>query len=221
MIAFLGKERNEFLISVFEPRKTIRNYLKNLPMWYILLWSFFAVWATNLLMSFQSYTYELIEDSFEYQTTFKELIMSAMYSLGEILILLIIYAAVLFIVGKLFKGKGTLLNLYKGSLIVMFPFIILLPILAVWLVLATDSFYGVGEKSAIDITFLVLVLLLAVLATVISIIYCIVMVSEVHQISKWQAFLVLFMTMIIFTILLIIIIFIVAVVFIVMGIIFS
>ncbi|MBQ0140409.1 MAG: YIP1 family protein [Kurthia sp.] len=211
----MRKERNGLLSMVLEPRATIQSTIKQSTIGYILLLSFLATWATNLLTSFQTYRYELIEDSFEYQTVFKELITSALYSLGEVIFFLGVYAFIIWVIGKLFKGRGKFLELYKGALLSMIPFIILLPILAIWLVVSSDSFYGMGEQSVIEIILLGIVLILTLLAVVISSVYSIVMVSEIHQISKWQAVFVLFITMIIFTVLLVIVVLIIVIIFIV------
>lgn len=210
----MGKENRGILSFITAPREHIRTVVQNKSVGYMMLVSFLAIWATNLLSTFQSYNYELIEDSFSYQSAFKELIESALYSLGEVLLGLTVYAGIVLFIGKLFKGKGMFIHLYKGSMATMLPFIILLPILAVWLVISPESFYGMNENTLVETIFVVLVLLVTFFALIVSSIYCIIMVAEIHQISKWKAFFVICLTMIVLTVVFLILLVIAIVIFI-------
>lgn len=208
----MKKENKGFLSFMLTPRTHIQSVITNKSIAYIMLVSFLAIWATNILGSFQSYNYELVEDSFEYQSAFELLIESALYSIGEIILGIALYAGIVWLIGKLFKGKGKFFDLYKASLMTVLPFTILLPILAIWLVISPESFYGMTEQTVVEMIFLVIIIILTLFSVVISTIYCIVMVSEIHQITKWQAFFVICITMMIFLILLIIVIVIIVII---------
>lgn len=201
----MEKNLNPFLSIWRQPRETIRYLLVNKSFWYIAIISFFGAWASGLVSSVdEKSTKDLSELTFTKPNLFVEIIMSALSGVVAIFIGAAILAFFYWIIGKIFGGKGVYMDFYKGSMLTMLPYGIMLPLLLLWLIIAPNSFYGITvDSSAIDIIFTLLFGIVAVVLTIFVFIITVVMISEVHQFSKWRAF----FTMIIPIVLLVIFIF--------------
>lgn len=181
---------NPFLTIWRQPRQTIRYLLVNKSFWYIAMISFFGAWASGLISSVdEKNTKEIAELSFTKPNFFVELVVSALSGVATILIGTAILAVFYWLIGKLLGGKGIYSDLYKGTMLTMLPYGILLPFLLLWLIIAPNSFYGIGDQTAvIDIIFSVVFAIASIVLTIFVFIVTITMLSEVHQFSKWRAF---------------------------------
>ncbi|MBQ0140408.1 MAG: YIP1 family protein [Kurthia sp.] len=181
---------NPFVSIWRQPRETIRYLLVNKSFWYIAILSFFGAWASALIASVDEKTTKEASDLVFTKPSFlMEIVTSILAGIATILIGTAILAFFYWIIGKLFGGKGVYSDLYKGSMLTMLPYGVMLPFLLIWLVIAPNSFYGITDTaSAIDTVFSVLFGLATIVLTIFVFILTIVMISEVHQFSKWRAF---------------------------------
>ncbi|GAB0166577.1 Yip1 family protein [Lysinibacillus sp. CTST325] len=112
-------------------------------------------------------------------------------------------ALIAWLVGKLFKGTGTYLNLFKGLSLTAIPAMVLIPFYLVWLFTSPESLMDpdfAGSYPWIIWPAILLSLVVAIWNAVITV----GIVAEAHQINNWMAFFTLFIPSIIFIILLII-----------------
>ena len=124
---------------------------------------------------------------------------------GPIAIVLMqfIVVAVIYLVGKLFKGNAQFMELYKALSLGYIPFIIIIPFFTIWM--ATD----IDSLIYTDVTPTGIIPILTIFVTLVMLFYSfaihIVAISEANGFSKWKAFLTLFIPGVVFTILLFII----------------
>lgn len=118
------------------------------------------------------------------------------------------YAVIIWPMGKLFKGIGNYQEIFKGLSLTAIPFIVLIPFYILWMITDPYSlFYTDIEGSLVLPLFTIL---LTIAASIWSFIISIAVVAEVHNISNWKAFFVLFIPSVLFTILIIIVVIILA-----------
>lgn len=187
---------NPFLSVWLHPKKTARFVIENKGMAYL-----FFVIAISYLGVFSS---SLIDME-----------LYPLFSIWVIVILLLllsplfgimmnaIYALIVWPVGKLFKGVGNYQDVFKGMALTSIPYIPLIPFYLLWMMTDPYSlFYADAEGNFI-------IPLITSILTVVASIWCFVIsiaiVAEVHKISNWKAFFVLFIPAVIFIIFLIVI----------------
>lgn len=198
------KTLNPFKTMWRQPRATIRNLLLTKGFWTIVLLGFLGSWASTLFdktgaATETDYDSKLINPNFVKPNILLEIISTAALSILSILLGAAIIAFFYWLIGKLFKGTGTFNDLYKGSILTTMPYAIALPFLLVWLLIAPNSFYEIGDAtSVIGSVFSIIVGVLMVIASIYAIVFTVVMISEVHQFSKWKAFGTLILPMIVF-----------------------
>lgn len=179
------KEQHPLIAIWRQPRVTIQKAVNMLPFWLLICLSFFSAWASNLLMSFQA---NRLDDTLEIQSAYQLLLSDGMYSIADIVVFTPLLAVLILSSGKSFDGKGKFFDILKGLMFVSTPFIVILPIVSVWLVLATDSFFGLTEMTALVISWTIILGILVIMASILTTIYYIVMVSEYLSITKKKAF---------------------------------
>ncbi|MEG0681865.1 MAG: YIP1 family protein, partial [Eubacterium sp.] len=116
---------------------------------------------------------------------FFEAIVSAVFTL---LIGAAFIAFFYWIIGKLFKGIGTFKDLYKGAMITSMPFILIVPFALVWLFMSPETYLDTKLTSGTTMILMIIVSVASFIASVYAFILTIVMISEVHKITKWKAF---------------------------------
>lgn len=177
-----------------EPRASIKYALANYPFWLILLLGSLGTLASLLIEQINSSQAtdadnKLSKPNFEKPNLFFELIMSSLSAVIGILIGSLFIAFLYWFFGKILGGKGKFYDLYRGNILLSGVLAPVLPILILWMIISPDTFYGIETTmSGVGTLFTVLVYFVAGLAAVYSIILIIVMLSEVHQFSKWRAF---------------------------------
>lgn len=186
-------EMNPFKTMWRQPRETIKYLLLNKSFWYIAFLGFLGAWASALFerndaANEKDYDGKLINPEFVKPNAIIELLTTAISGAITVLLGALILAFCYWLIGKLFKGTGTFNDLYRGSILTTMPYIIALPIAIIWLVLTPNSFYGIGDMSALGMVFSILAGVLMVISSIYAIVLTIVMISEVHQFSKWKAF---------------------------------
>lgn len=180
-----------------EPRASIKYALENYSFWFILFLGTLGTLASLLIEEINSSQAtdadnKLSEPNFEKPNLFFELIMSSLSAVIGILFGSLFIAFTYWLFGKLLGGKGKFNDLYRGNILLSGILAPVLPILILWMIISSDTFYGIEPTmSGIGTLFTVLVYFVAGLAAVYSFILIIVMLSEVHQFSKWRAFITL------------------------------
>ena len=124
---------------------------------------------------------------------------------GPIAIVLMqfIVVAVIYLVGKLFKGNAQFMELYKALSLGYIPFIVIIPFFTIWM--ATD----IDSLIYTDVTPTGIIPILTIFVTLVMVVYSfaiqIVAISEANGFSKWKAFFTIFIPGVVFFILLFII----------------
>lgn len=178
---------NPFLTIWKQPRATIQYLIVNKTIWQIALISFLGAWASALIASVDSS--EMEGKDFVQPSLIMELIGSLLGGVASLFIGAAFIALFFWLIGKLFKGTGTFSDMYKGSMLTMLPYAVMLPIMLIWLFIAPDSFYGTEETmSALSMVITAIFFIAAFVLSIYVLIVTIVMISEVHQFSKWRAF---------------------------------
>ncbi|MFC5559962.1 Yip1 family protein [Ureibacillus thermophilus] len=107
------------------------------------------------------------------------------------------------LIGKIFSGKGTYGQMFKAASLSVWPMIMLIPIYLLWMWVDPDSLFYFSNS---DYSFISIIALLFTIAAFIwSIVIYIGAIAEAHQFSNWMSF----FTILIFLILLFIIFFII------------
>lgn len=178
---------NPFLSIWKQPRATIQYLIVNKTIWQIALISFLGAWASALIASVNSSDME--GKDFVQPSVIMEIILSFLGGIASLFIGAAFIALFFWLIGKLFKGTGTFSDMYKGSMLTMVPYTIMLPIVLIWLISAPDSFYGTETSmSAFSMIISIIFFIAAFVLSIFVLIVTIVMISEVHQFSKWRAF---------------------------------
>lgn len=188
------QDMNPFVTMWRQPRETIKYLLLNKGFWIIALLGFVGAWASALYESTgkadeKDIEGNLVNPDFVQPNFLMELITTAFSAIITVLIGGAIVAFFYLIIGKIFKGTGVFKDMYKGAMLTTMPMGIVLPFVLIWLVLVPSDFYGIGNGMGLIGSILsVIAGVLMVVATIYTIVLTIVMISEVHQFSKWKAF---------------------------------
>ena len=108
-------------------------------------------------------------------------------------------AAVLVLVGRLFKGTATYQDMFKALATAQIPQIWLLPLLIIWLLASPDTF--LADRTDVEGSQIVAIMyiVMAVFSIWTFIIVC-KGVGEAHQVSSWKGFFIVVLPGIIITI---------------------
>lgn len=207
----LKEKKNTYLGIWSAPRKTIQYALEKLNFWYIAFITLFGAWGTTILSRYDDANLipsndRIFVEEYTMPSLWSELLFSLIGAIASILVATAFMALLYWLIGKLFKGTGTFKAMYKGSMLTFLPNVIILPLIIGWLFISPETFYGVDEPAtAFGNIIFALVLALVVFCFIYTMIVTIVMVSEVHQFSKWRAFFTILIPTIVMTIILIVI----------------
>lgn len=97
-----------------------------------------------------------------------------------------IVVAVVYLMGKLFKGQAEYMELYKVMSLAYIPFIVLIPFYTIWM--ATDIESLVSTDANMGGIIPIITLFLTFVMAIYSFAIQIVGISEAHRFSKWRAF---------------------------------
>lgn len=214
----MDKKKNIFIAIWSAPREAIKSALLTMSFWKIVLISFLGALGASIIVNFDAASLAVISDEignvkdYEMPSIVYELFIAILSALATLLIASPIMALVYWLFGKLFKGTGTFMDLFKGSMLAYVPLSIIPIVIIIWLVISPETFYGVTESSsAIGSLFMALAMAIVVLTFIYTIVVTIVMVSEVHQFSKWRAFFTIVIPTALITVVLVVIILIIVV----------
>ncbi|MGM0896686.1 MAG: Yip1 family protein [Bacillota bacterium] len=115
-------------------------------------------------------------------------------------------AAVLTLVGRLFKGTATYQEMFKALVTAQIPQIWLLPLLIIWAFAAPATFFA----DRTDVEGNLLVVIMSIVMAVVSIWTFIIVckaVGEAHRVSSWKGFFIVVIPGIIITVIVLIIVF--------------
>ena len=102
----------------------------------------------------------------------------------------LILAALLSVIGSVFKGKGNVKTLFQTLCLTSIPYIWLMPIILFWMQLAPQTFFDVKNIAWEMTDYLILYVgsFFILAASIWVFVLNIIGVSEAHQISKWKSF---------------------------------
>ena len=179
-------DREPILSMMVKPRETIRYTIQHKKFSYSLYVGAIGGFASALIA--------LYGTPYQYKYSLGEMVYSSFIT-GVLyyLLLNLILAALLSVIGSVFKGKSNVKKLFQTLCLTSIPYIWLMPIVLFWMQLAPQTFFEV-KNIAWEMTDYVIVYVGSFFILVASIwvfILTIIGVSEAHQISKWKSFFIL------------------------------
>lgn len=115
-------------------------------------------------------------------------------------------AAILVLVGRLFKGKATYPEMFKALVTAQIPQIWLLPLLLIWAFAAPETFFADRMAVEGDPVVVIMSIVMAVVSIWTFVIVC-KAVGEAHRVSSWTGFFIVLIPGIIITIIVVLIVF--------------
>lgn len=115
-------------------------------------------------------------------------------------------AAILVLVGRLFKGTATYPEMFKALVTAQIPQIWLLPLLIIWAIAAPDTFFADRLAVEGDPIVVIMSIVMAVVSIWTFVIVC-KAVGEAHRVSSWKGFFIVLIPAFIITTVVFIIIF--------------
>lgn len=97
-------------------------------------------------------------------------------------------ALAIWLLGKLFKGKGTYKEIFKAVSLSVWPFIALIPVYLLWIIIDPDSLFYMSLDFNV---FAIIGIIITAVVTIWSIVISIATVAEAHQISNLYSFFIL------------------------------
>ena len=179
----VADDHHAILSIALKPRETIRYVLTTKNLAYFIFIGIVGMFASNLI-SFvgTKFTGEYTLGDIVYSTFLSSFLM---YFLSTFL-----SAGVLTVSAKVFGGVGTFKNMFRMISVTMVPYIWILPIILFWMQFAPQSFFDIAymppEMSDLLLQFVCGTFI--IIASVWTYVLTVVGISEVHKISKWNAF---------------------------------
>lgn len=115
-------------------------------------------------------------------------------------------AAILVLVGRLFKGTATYQEMFKALVTAQIPQIWLLPLLIIWVLASPETFLADRTNVEGDPIVVIMSIVMAVVSIWTFIIVC-KAVGEAHRVSSWKGFFIVVLPGIIITIIVLVIVF--------------
>ncbi|MDN5710313.1 MAG: YIP1 family protein [Planococcus sp. (in: firmicutes)] len=115
-------------------------------------------------------------------------------------------AAILVLVGRLFKGTATYQEMFKALVTAQIPQIWLLPLLIIWVLASPETFLADRTNVEGNAIVVIMSIVMAVVSIWTFIIVC-KAVGEAHRVSSWKGFFIVVLPGIIITIVVLIIVF--------------
>jgi len=97
-----------------------------------------------------------------------------------------LYALIIWLTGKLFKGVATYKEVFKSLSIINIPYIVLIPIVLIWMLVDPSSLFDATNSE--NYGFIIVTYIVAIITTIWCFIINIAVVAEVEQLSNWKAF---------------------------------
>lgn len=189
---------NPFTDIWLRTRDTVRFVIEHKSAKYIILLIIFTGFASGLigLMNTRS------ADSAPWVNLFQVLIGGPIGSAFGYFI----GAAVLVVVGRLFKGTATYEEMFRALVTAQIPQIWLLPLLIIWALAAPETFFADRMDVEGDPIVVIMSIVMAVVSIWTFVIVC-KAVGEAHRVSSWRGFFIVLIPAFIITTIVFIIIF--------------
>lgn len=189
---------NPFTDIWLRTRETVRFVIEQKSFKFIILLIVLTGFASGLIGMMNERSFEMAPWAAILQALVTGPIGSAFgYFLG---------AAVLVLVGRLFKGTATYQDMFKALATAQIPQIWLLPLLIIWLLASPDTF--LADRT--DVEGSPIVAIMSIVMAVVSIWTFIIVckaVGEAHQVSSWKGFFIVVLPGILITIIVLILVF--------------
>lgn len=173
---------NPFLSVWLNTRNTVRYVIEEKSMVYI----FLLILLTGVTSTFVS----MYQGTDDIGIPIGILIVgSAIISPIAVAIGIAIMSGIYLLVGKMFKGTGTYVELFKAVATSMIPQIWLLPLFIILMVISPDSFFA-GSESASNgaVFFMAIIAVILAVVTVWGIVIQSKAIGEAHRMSSWKGF---------------------------------
>lgn len=198
----LSKERgvNPFTDIWLRTRETVRFVIDRKSVKYIILLIVLTGFASGLLGMMNTRSSDMAPWAAILQALITGPIGSAVgYFLG---------AAILTLVGRLFKGTATYQEMFKALPAAQIPQIWLLPLLIIWALASPETFFSDRADVAGNPIVAIMSIVVAVVSVWTFIIVC-KAVGEAHRVSSWKGFFIVVLPGIIITIFVLLIVFVI------------
>ncbi|MBZ5201891.1 YIP1 family protein [Planomicrobium chinense] len=214
MVQFKEKESygevNPFTAIWLKTRKAVRYVIEEKSMGFVILLMILSGISSALVGAFDSEMNQMMP--------VWGIILSSVIA-GPIFILIIyaIMAGVYLITGKLFKGTGTYMELFKAVGAAAIPQIWLLPVYLIWILAAPATYFAEPLGTSGGGGELVITLVGSVLITVVTIWSIFInakAIGEAHRISSWKGFFTIMIPSIVIGIIIVAIVVLIAILFI-------
>ncbi|MCJ1908916.1 Yip1 family protein [Planococcus ruber] len=173
---------NPFLSVWLNTRNTVRYVIEEKSMVYV----FLLILLTGITSTFVS----LYQGTDDIGIPIGILIVgSAIISPIAVAIGIAIMSGIYLLVGKLFKGTGTYIELFKAVATSMIPQIWLLPLFLILMIVSPDLFFA-GSESASNgaIFFMAIFAVILAIVTIWGIVIQSKAIGEAHRFSSWKGF---------------------------------
>ncbi|WP_431026878.1 Yip1 family protein [Lysinibacillus sp. LZ02] len=180
---------NPFISVWLHPKQTARYVIDHKPIWFAIVLGLVGFIATGFSVFQDSEVYP----DFSYVWIFLISIFLAPL-LG--IVIMFIYAGVIYLMGKLLKGTGAFWDVFKASSLSYIPTIITGPLYILWMFVAPESFFFPYVTDA----FAIIMSIITIVTMIWGIVISVGAIAEAHQFSIMRAI----VTIIVPTILLII-----------------
>lgn len=173
---------NPFLSVWLNTRNTVRYVIEEKSMVYVFLLILLAGVTSTFVSMYQG--------ADDIMIPFGILIVgSSIISPIAVAIGIAIMSGLYLLVGKLFKGTGTYIELFKAVATSMIPQIWLLPLFIILTIVSPDSFFGSTEPASNGaLFFMAFSAIILAIVTVWGIVIQSKAIGEAHRMSSWKGF---------------------------------
>lgn len=191
-------EVNPFTAIWLRTRETVRFVIDRKPVNFIILLIVLTGFASGLIGLMNTRSADMGGWNIFFQVLIGGPIGSAFgYFIG---------AAILLLVGRLFRGTASYADMFKALATAQIPQIWLLPVLVIWALAAPETFFA----DRMDVEGNPIVVIMSIVMAVVSIWTFVIVckaVGEAHRVSSWKGFFIVIIPGIIITIVVLIIVF--------------
>lgn len=195
-----GREVNPFTDIWLRTRETVRYVIEQKSVKFIILLIVLTGFASGLIGLMNARSANMDPWAAVFQALITGPIGSAFgYFIG---------AAILTLVGRLFKGTSTYQEMFKALVTAQIPQIWLLPVLVIWAFAAPETFFA----DRMDVEGNPIVVIMSIVMAVVSVWTFVIVckaVGEAHRVSSWKGFFIVVLPGIIILILVLIIVFVI------------
>ena len=195
-----GREVNPFTDIWLRTRETVRFVIDHKSAKFIILLIVLTGFASGLIGLMGNRNADMSPSGAVFQALITGPIGSVIgYFIG---------AAILTLVGRLFKGTATYQEMFKALPTAQIPQIWLLPVLIIWAFASPETFFSDRTDVTGDPVVSIMSLVMAVVSVWTFVIVC-KAVGEAHRVTSWKGFFIVVLPGVIITIIVLIIVFVI------------